>query len=53
MNSYNPRRDRMSQFRQTDWLTIAAITAGAIALLTVMYFIGAVGDAVIGLLELK
>lgn len=53
MNSYKPRRDRMAQFRKTDWITVAAIAAGLIALLAVMFFIGAVGDAIINLLDLN
>lgn len=53
MNTYKPRRDRMSQFRKTDWLTVAAITDGLIALLTVMFYIGAVGTFIISLLDLN
>lgn len=48
---YNDRARRNGS--KTDWLSILAVVAGLVALVTFLLYLGVIADAVIGLLELS
>lgn len=51
MKIYNDHADRHGS--HTDWLSVLAVLAGVVGLITALLYAGVVADAIIGLLELS